>query len=124
VREDVRMVAVGILSGNKMKQLEEAGITVVYRDEWEYIRDFYRFFGKYWRFRGRPYYDIEENGLKVVERAEWERLKRLEQRRRNNDPIHDSGETGSPRPDDAAGKVRKGPSRAVSGIQGPCRMDR
>jgi hypothetical protein len=77
-RENARQVAAWILSGSKLRQLEAAGITVVWQDEWEYISEFNRFWSKYWRYRGKPYNDLEEDGLKVVEREEWERLKRLE----------------------------------------------
>lgn len=76
-KEEAREVAIGILSGSKLKQLEEAGLTVVWADEWNDLREFYRFFGKYWRFRGKPYYDLEEDGLKVIEKDEWERLKKI-----------------------------------------------
>lgn len=77
-RENARQVAAGILSAGKLRQLEDSGLTVVWRDKWEHISEFYRFFGKYWRFQGKPYYDLEEDGLKVVELEEWERLKQLE----------------------------------------------
>ncbi|WP_141201767.1 hypothetical protein [Paludifilum halophilum] len=37
-RENVRMAAAGVLSGGKLRQLEEKGMTVVYQDELERLK--------------------------------------------------------------------------------------
>lgn len=78
-RRDALHETSGILPANKIRQLEEAGLTIVWQDQWRWVSEFYHLFGKYCRFEGKPFYDLEDDGLMVVERKEWKRLKRLEE---------------------------------------------